>query len=254
LKVARASTVARWRRATGVATLFSVVVCACATPAPSPLTRDAEALPDAELTRRVDFIEQRLEAARTPAAIWHWSWLAVNGGAGVALNTGLALADDSSSARASAIVQAVCGALGVAGQYADPMNARHGAEPLRALPDETREQKLQKLERAEVILQENAARSSERTSWVLHLGSLVASTAAGLLVLAFGGRGARNDALITGGTTLVGGELFLWTTPSGPVRDLEDYRAWIESSGRGAAPTSRKGAAPAAQALFTVHF
>jgi len=195
---------------------------ACATGAPSPLTRAGDALPEAEIERRLEFIEQRLEASRRSAAIWHWSWLAINGGAGTALNTGLAVTDDSSEGRSAAIVQAIYGAVGVAFQALEPMNARRGADPLLELPEETRGQKLRKLERAEVILQENAERHAQRSSWLQHLGNAVVSAAAGLIVFAFGG---DTDAWITGGSIFAGGELFLWTTPPGPVRDLEDYRA-----------------------------
>jgi hypothetical protein len=232
--------------------LAALSLCACATSAPVPLSRDASALPDSELARRTDFIERRLDARKTPAEIWHWSWLAVNGGAGVALNTALAVTDDGKEARSSAIVQAVFGAVGVASEFVDPMKARYGAEPLRALPEETREQRIEKLQRGEVMLQENATRNAQRTSWVMHIGNVVASAAAGLIVYAFGG---KSDAAITGGSILAGGELFLWTMPSGPVHDLEDYRALIGPPGLGLGPaTSRGVGAPVARAGFALRF
>ena len=241
----------RHRLATA-AWLAALALCACATSAPAPLTRDAAALPDAEIARRTDFIEQRLEARKTPAEIWHWSWLAVNLGPGVALNTGLAIADDAKEVRSAAIVQAVYGAVGAVTQYVDPMKARYGAEPLRALPDETREQKALKLQRGEVMLQENAARNAQRTSWVMHAGTVFVSAAAGLIVYAFGG---KTDAVITGASTLAGGELFLWTTPAGPVHDLEDYRALIGPPGGPAAPSTSRGVgAPAMRAGFALRF
>ncbi|HVN38972.1 MAG TPA: hypothetical protein VMW19_12465 [Myxococcota bacterium] len=238
--------------ATLILCLAALSLSACAASAPAPLTRDAQALSDAEIARRTDFIEQRLDSRKTPAEIWHWSWLAVNGGAGVALNTALAATDDSTPARSAAIVQAVYGAIGVATQYADPMKARYGADPLRELPDETREQRALKLQRAEVILQENAARNAQRTSWVMHIGNVVASTAAGLIVYAFGG---KTDAVITGASTLAGGELFLWTTPSGPVHDLEDYRALVGPPGGSPAPPISRGVgAPVARAGLSLRF
>ncbi len=214
------------------------LLAACAAPAPPPLSRNPDALPDEEIERRIAFIEERLEASRVPASIWHWSWIAINGGAGTALNTALAVTEDSSEDRAAAVAQAVYGSVGVAFQYIDPMNARHGAAPIRDLPQETREQKLEKLERAEVVLQENAARNAQRSSWIQHVGNFVVSVAAGLVVFAFGG---DVDALITGGSIFAGGELFMWTTPPGPVRDLDDYRASIGVSGASSASGSRIG-------------
>ena len=232
--------------------LAALSLCACATSAPVPLSRDAAALSDSELARRTDFIERRLDARKTPAEIWHWSWLAVNGGAGVALNTALAVTEDAKEERSAAVVQAVLGAVGVATLYIDPMKARYGSEPLRALPEETREQRALKLQRGEVMLQENAARNAQRTSWVMHAGTVFMSAAAGLIVYAFGG---KSDAVITGASTLAGGELLLWTTPPGPVHDLEDYRALIGPPGPGPGPaTSRGVGAPVARAGFALRF
>src|SRR5215470_16322157 len=218
--------------------LAALALCACATSPPAPLTRDAAALSDVELARRTDFIEQRLDARKTPAQIWHWSWLAINGGTGVALNTAMAVTEDAKEERAAAVVQAVLGAVGVATLYIDPMKARYGSEPLRALPDETREQRVAKLQRGEVMLQENAARNAQRTSWVMHAGTVFMSAAAGLIVYAFGG---KSDAVITGVSTLAGGELLLWTTPPGPVHDLEDYRAVFGSPGESPDPSTSHG-------------
>jgi hypothetical protein len=238
------STLAPW--------LAVLSLCACATSPPAPLTRDAAVLPDAEIARRTHFIEERLEARQTPAQIWHWSWLAINGGTGVALNTALAVTEDAKEERSAAIVQAVLGAVGVATLYIDPMKARYGSEPLRALPDETREQRALKLQRGEVMLQENAARNAQRTSWVMHAGTVFMSAAAGLIVYAFGG---KSDAVITGASTLAGGELLLWTTPPGPVHDLEDYRALIGPPGPGPGPaTSHSVGAPVARAGFSLRF
>ena len=231
--------------------LAALGLCACATPPPAPLTRDMAALSDAELARRTDFIEQRLESRKTPAQIWHWSWLAINGGAGAALNTALAVTEDAKEERSAAIVQAVLGAVGVATLYIDPMKARYGSEPLRALPDETREQKVLKLQQGEVMLQENAARNAQRTSWVMHAGTVFVSAAAGLIVYAFGG---KSDAVITGASTLAGGELLLWTTPPGPVHDLDDYRALIQPAGESPGPATSRGGAPALRAGFALRF
>lgn len=206
---------------------------ACATPMPPPLTTDPGALSDTEIERRIAFIETRLESARLPAEIWHWGWLAINGGAGTVLNTALAVEDDSSEGRSAAIVQAVYGTVGVVFQFVDPLDARRGADPVRALPGATREQKIAKLERAERVLQQNARRSAERSSWIQHVGNALVSVAAGLVVFGFGG---NEEAWITGGSIFAGGELFLWSTPPGPVRDLEAYRASIGATRSRAGP------------------
>jgi hypothetical protein len=40
-------------------------------------------LSDAEIDRRIDFLEQKLDDSRTHGQIWYWSWLAINGGSTV---------------------------------------------------------------------------------------------------------------------------------------------------------------------------
>ncbi|MGH6903237.1 MAG: hypothetical protein ACREIR_10905, partial [Geminicoccaceae bacterium] len=135
-------------------------------------------LSDAEIERRLDFIEQRLDASKRHARIWYWSWLTMNGGATVALSVASAIADDADD-RAAYIPQAALAALGVADlTVIRPLQARLGAEPIRNLPDATRAQRLHKLERAEALLRGNAERAEERRSWLLHLANFGLNAAA----------------------------------------------------------------------------
>ena len=99
-------------------------------------------LSDAEIERRLDFIEQRLDASKRHAQIWYWSWMTINVGATVALSVASAITDDADD-RASDLPQAALAALGVADlTVIRPLEARLGAEPIRRLPDATRAQRL----------------------------------------------------------------------------------------------------------------
>jgi hypothetical protein len=51
--------------------------------AAEPPDAASTSLSDAEIERRLDFIEQRLDASKRRAQIWYWSWLTVNGAATV---------------------------------------------------------------------------------------------------------------------------------------------------------------------------
>lgn len=116
-------------------------------------------LSDAEMDRRIDFIERQLDASKLHAQIWYWSWMTINVGATVGLSVGSALTDDGDT-RASFIPQAVLAALGVADLTVfRPLEARFGAEPIENLPQDTRAQRLAKLERAEALLRGNAERA-----------------------------------------------------------------------------------------------
>jgi hypothetical protein len=52
-------------------------------------------LSDAEIERRLDFIEQRLDASKRHAQIWYWSWMTVNVGATVGLSVASAITDEA---------------------------------------------------------------------------------------------------------------------------------------------------------------
>lgn len=178
-------------------------------------------LSDAEIERRIDFIEQRLDASQRHARIWYWSWMTVNAGATVGLSVGSALTDDGDT-RASYIPQAVLAALGVADLTVfRPLEARFGAEPIRGLPDATRAQRLEKLERAEALLRANAERAGSRKSWLLHLANFGMNAAAGAATYF---TGKTSDALISFGSGWAGGELYIWSEPGAPARDWQEYQ------------------------------
>jgi hypothetical protein len=187
-------------------------------------------LSDAEVERRLDFIEQRLDASKRHAQIWYWSWLTVNGGATVALSVASAIADDADD-RAAYIPQAALAALGVADlTVIRPLQARFGAEPIRNLPDATRAQRLAKLERAEALLRGNAERAGDRRSWLLHLANFGLNAAAGAVTYATGN---TSDALISFASGFAGGEIYIWSEPGAPARDWEDYQRF-RTGGRAA--------------------
>jgi hypothetical protein len=181
---------------------------------------DRTALSDVEIERRLDFIERRLDASKRHAQIWYWSWMTVNLGATVGLSVGSALTEDGDT-RASFIPQAVLAALGVADlTVLRPLQARFGADPIGGLPDATRAQRLEKLERAEALLRSNAARAEGRQSWLLHVANFGLNAAAGAATYF---TGKTSDALISFGSGWAGGELYIWSEPGAPARDWQDY-------------------------------
>ena len=121
---------------------------------------------------------------------------------------------------------AALGAIGVADQLLRPLEARYGADPIRGLPDATREQKLAKMRAAEDQLRRNAERAEQRTQVVPYAGNAVLALAAGLTV---GLLGATGDGITTGVSTLVGGAINLWTQPGRPAQDWQDYLAMTRS-------------------------
>lgn len=180
----------------------------------------ASGLSDAEIDKRLNFIEQRLEGSRSHGWWWQYGWLSVSGasmvGNGVAAGT-VSNHDD----RIYHSVSAVQGAIGVAHSLLDPMEARKGADPIRDLPGATREQKLAKLRAAEDLLKRNAERAETRWGWKEHLGNAVLAGAAGGIVA---WQGEEGHALEVGLTGFLGGVAKLLTQPWAPEGDWEDYK------------------------------
>jgi hypothetical protein len=172
-----------------------------------------------EVDRRLAFLEARLDAKRTHARAWHWTWTGVNGGAavGLAVLGGLA---DSDSDRVNLFSQSALALVGLADLYwMRPMTARDGFDPVRAMPGATPDDRRARLERAEAMLRKAARRPSGRTHWWPHLGNLVLNSAVGLGVWA---AGSTKDALLSAGSGMAIGELYLWSEPQWRD-DWEDY-------------------------------
>lgn len=176
---------------------------------------------DAQIDTRLRFIEQRLDDSRTHGQVWYWGWMGLNSAAALGFGVAAATADEKDD-RINDATSAVLGAIGVADLLFRPLEARQGAEPLRALPEATREQRLAKLRTAEDRLRRNAERAGERWSPLLHGANLALAAAAGTVV---GVWGNETDGIVTGATALAGGIAYLLTEPSAPAQDWEDYKA-----------------------------
>jgi hypothetical protein len=187
-------------------------------------------LSDAVIDERIRFIEERLDERQLHGQIWYWSWLSINSVATVGLGVFAGLADNTDD-RVNDGVNAGIAALGVADVLFRPLEARLGAEPIRGLPDATREEKIDKLRAAEKLLQANAARAEERTDWTMHAANLGVATAAGL---AIGLAGDPKDAAISAGANLIGGVIYLLSEPAGPT---DDWKAYQKMTGKDVATT-----------------
>ena len=200
----------------GIALLASAPLRA-AEPAPTGRT----GLSDADIDRRIAFLEQRLDDSRRHGQIWYWSWLTINGGSTVGNGIAAGLSGQHDD-RINDATEAVMGAIGVADLLLRPLEARYGAAPVRGLPEATRPQKLVKLRAAEDQLRRNALRAEARTQVLPYAGNAVLALAAGLVV---GLWGERRAGIQTGLSNLFGGILYVATEPGRPARDWQDYLA-----------------------------
>jgi hypothetical protein len=189
--------------------------------AAEPAPADHTSLSDAQIDQRIQFLEQRLDDSRTHGQIWFWSWFVINGGSMVG-NGIVAGTRGQHDDRVNYATGAVLGAIGVGDLFLRPLEARYGADPIRGLPEATREQKLAKLRAAEDQLRSNAERAEGRHEVVPYVGNAGLALAAGLVVGLWGERGA---GIQTGVSTLIGGAANIVTEPGRPEQDWQSYLA-----------------------------
>jgi hypothetical protein len=204
-----------------IAIAWAAVLAAGPLQAADPAPADHAGLSDAQIDQRIQFLEQRLDDSRTHGQIWYWSWMTINAGSmiGNGIVAGLSGQHDD---RVNYWTGAALGAIGVADQLLRPLEARYGADPVRGLPEATREQKLAKLRAAEDQLRRNALRAEGRHQIAPYAGNGVLALAAGLVVGLWGERGA---GIQTGVSTLIGGTIYILSEPSRPEQAWEDYLA-----------------------------
>jgi hypothetical protein len=199
-----------------------IYLTACAAP-PHRVETDNATLPDAVIDQRIRYIEERLDAHKRHGEIWYWSWMAVNSGAVVGLSIAAGVADETPD-RVDYASQAGLAALGVADLLFRPLEARYGADPIRQMPETTREEKLAKLQAAEDLLYRNAVRTTERHDWLFHLANLILNAGVGI---ATGAAGDRTQGAVSAGAGFVGGEIYILAQPAGPEEDWKRYQMMV---------------------------
>jgi hypothetical protein len=122
-------------------------------------------------------------------------------------------------------------ALGVAGLLIDPFVPAYGPNRLRAMPEETPEERRLKLEKAEALLRECARRERDGRGWVTHLLNLGVNAAAGLVTVWAFDR-PWSDGLLTFATGEAVSLLNIFSQPRRAMRDLNNYEVkYLEKRG-----------------------
>ena len=182
---------------------------------------EIEDLSAAELAARTDFLTERLDEGRRTAQLWQYGWTGAFG-IGVVASTAQAVTADDGDARVLHIVGAVKSAGALAQMLTDPLPARLGTDPMRAVADSTRAGALQRLAVGERLLIENAARAESRFSLRRHVEGVTTNLIGGAVIWGFGD---RTDALVSTLSGILVGELQIWSQPWRARRDLAEYRA-----------------------------
>ena len=171
---------------------------------------------DKELELRLDYIEERLDAGKRHAQYWQNGWTGFYSVSAVA-QTVLWLDADNNDDRINYVVGAIKTTGGLVDMLLRPLPGRYGADQIRALEAPS----AKRLDQAEELLQATARRAQEKTTWKPHLKVLGVNLLGGAAILAFGDEG---DALISTALGIAVGEANIWTQPTQPIADLQDYQ------------------------------
>jgi hypothetical protein len=185
---------------------------------PFSVPGDLDDLPDSEVEARLDFLTERLDAGRFSAAAWQYGWSGFYA-VGTLTNGIQLLTAGDTDGRVVSLVDGLKSVGALAVLVTDPLPARLGADPVRAVPESASRYRLAVGERQ---LVENYVRAESRYSLQRHLEGVTTNLIGGAFIWAFGD---SSDALRS---TLVGiavGEAQIWSQPWRASGDLRDYRA-----------------------------
>ncbi len=190
------------------------------------LSGDLSRLDDAELEARIAFIEERMDEGRTHAQVWQYGFTG-GYGAGVAIGVIGATTTNDSDNRVNHIVTGIKGAFGVTRMLWAPHPGRHGADPIRDVQGDTRDDKIRRLAVAEDLLEENAERSESRWAWERHVMNAGVNAAGGIAV---GLLGETEDAIVSSVIGFAVGTAHAFLMPWRYTGDRDDYLARFEGA------------------------
>ncbi len=195
-------------------------------PAGAPITPNAQGLSDAELDRRIEWLEQTLDAGAGYSKLWQYGWTS-GYAAGMVIGSLQAGLTSNNDTRVNAIVTASKALIGTTRLLLTPHPGRLGAQPMRDVVGTDHNAKLQRLTAGEAQLEEVAERAEKRHRWQRHAGSVALNLIGGGFIFGFGD---DKDAAVSIGVGIVVGEIMIWTSPKRAEADLQSYRQQFAST------------------------
>jgi hypothetical protein len=185
-----------------------------------PVEEDLSSLSDDEISRRIDFLSDRLDDGRHHAWLWNKGWGSFYG-IGVLYGTYKAATEKDRGHRADAIVSLTKASIGLTRIYFGKLSAENGADPVRAIPSHTRPLLESKLLEAKKQMAVNARRAHERYSLKAHAISWGLNILGGVIIWQV--YGEDNLGAISTGMGIAVGELIFFSQPGRALKDVKAY-------------------------------
>lgn len=178
-------------------------------------------IPDSVIMERIQLIKKMLDQGKPNANRWWYGWLTGYSAATIGQGA-VCFSSNDKGLRQDMALGAVTTLLGTAGQLLTPMIPGYAPYRLTKIPEDTREERLQKLDNAEELLTASALREKAGRSWKVHAVAGVVNLSSGLITWIGFKRnvwaGVKNFALNTVIT-----EAQSWTQPTKAMKDYQNY-------------------------------
>lgn len=183
--------------------------------------------PDEETDARIAHIQRVLDEGQAAAERWWFLWTA-GFGVSAAINLAGGATSGEREDRGPLLVNGTKSLLAMAGLLLDPMVPAYAPGRLRAMPEETAEERRKKLVEAERLMEQSAAREKRGTSWGRYGLSLFINILGAAILLNdpdVSSREKRNRQACLGlAAGVVAGTAAILTQPTRAVDDWRDYR------------------------------
>jgi hypothetical protein len=179
-------------------------------------------LSDKELDDRLSWIQNELSADRNPSRWWLYSWT----GAFCVLaatQTTILFATSDTHLKQNMGVGAVESLFGIVGMLLTPFESTTAAYSLSALPDISRDEREDKLSKAERLLKKSANDEAFGRSWLKHVAGFAFNLAGGLVIWQ-GFHHSLQDGLLNFGIGMAVTEVQIFTQPTRSMHAFDDYR------------------------------
>lgn len=190
---------------------------------------ETELISEIELTHRIQEIQSCLDAGKTRAQLWWYGWTGFYSGAAIFSFTLAALSNDTTP-KIFQNVQAVESLVGAGGLLILPFPSRYASQKLKAMPENSLEEKTAKLKEAEILLERSAKAESAGRSLLQHtLAFLVNASGSAVIYFGYGKKIKENgdnpfsQALMNFVSGTAVAELQIWTQPTRAIKDWKKY-------------------------------
>lgn len=178
-------------------------------------------LSDQEIRERIKWIEARFKLGDIHAKTWQYGWTTAFSSSILLRSYTLGFGDNANE-RFDAGVGIFTSTSGLLSVLLKPLPSAQASLTLHAMPIATPEQRVDKLRKAEQLLEASAMEVERRRGWKIQSVFLLEQLVAGLAIGVIDNRPL--DGLKFAGIGLLASELFTFTVPTKSAGDWKSYR------------------------------